>query len=138
MIESIMIQYDVCIRLCLVSLREGEEIGVALVRDGHDTKASISIAAKIGRSNHVPNTEELSGSGTERNVGTSKVVDGGLGQHCVVLELRLAEWRAVTRDQNELCWRRRQAHKRERANMSHIVSTRDLLSLTLQSPEREL
>ena len=102
MIESIMIQYDVCIRSCLVALREGEEIGVALVRDSHDTTASISIAAKIGKSNHVPNTEELSSSGTQRNVRARKVVHGRLREHSVVFNLGLAQRGRVPGDEDEL------------------------------------
>ena len=102
MVESIMIQYDVCIRLCLVALREGKEIGVALVRDGHDTTASISIAEKIGQSDHVPNTEELSSSGTQRNVRARKVVHGRLREHSVVFNLGLAQRGRVPGDEDEL------------------------------------
>ena len=50
----------------------------------------------------VPNTEELSGSSSKSDVGASKVVDSGLGEHGVVLNLRLAQGWAVTRDQDEL------------------------------------
>ena len=56
---------------------------------------------------NVPNTEELSGSGTKGNVGAGKVVDGSLGEHSVVLQLRLAQRGAVTRDQDKLSWRTR-------------------------------
>lgn len=51
---------------------------------------------------NVPDTEELSGSGTKGNVSTSKVVDGGLGEHSVVLKLRLAQRGSVARDQDQL------------------------------------
>ena len=60
-----------------------------------------------GVSRDIPNTEELSGSGTKGNVGAGKVVDGGLGEHSVVLQLRLAQRGAVTRDQDKLSWRTR-------------------------------
>ena len=55
-----------------------------------------------GMSLDVPNTEELSGSGTKGNVGAGKVVDGSLGEHSVVLQLRLAQRGAVTSDQDKL------------------------------------
>lgn len=51
---------------------------------------------------NVPNTEELSGSGSEGDVGSGVEVDGGLGEHGVVLNLRATERRAVTGDQDEL------------------------------------
>ena len=60
-----------------------------------------------GVSRYIPNTEELSGSGTKGNVGAGKVVDGSLGEHSVVLQLRLAQRGAVTRDQDKLSWRTR-------------------------------
>ena len=49
-----------------------------------------------------PNAEELSGGGAERDVGTREVVNGSLREHGVVLDLRLAEWWAVTGDEDEL------------------------------------
>lgn len=47
---------------CLLSitLSKSQEIGVSLVADSHDT-----------------NTEELSGSGPKRDIGTRKVVHAG-------------------------------------------------------------
>lgn len=51
---------------------------------------------------NIPDAEELSGSSTKSNVGTSKVVDGGLGEHGVVLKLRLAQRGGVARDQDQL------------------------------------
>lgn len=36
------------------------------------------------------------------HVGSSVVVDGGLGQHRVVLQLRLAQRRSVARDHDQL------------------------------------
>ena len=43
----------------------------------------------------IPDTEELSGSGTKGDVGTGEVVNRSLREHGVVLKLRLAEGRAV-------------------------------------------
>ena len=68
-------------------------------------------------------------------VVAGEVVDGGLGQHGVVLELRLAERGAVAGNEDKLSCRHARTEYR---NKGGIVSTRDLLSLTLQSPEREL
>ena len=53
------------------------------------------------------------------------MVNRGLGQHGVVLQFGLPQRRAVTSDQHELGYRLR------------LVSSRDLLSLTLQSPWEE-
>jgi hypothetical protein len=49
-----------------------------------------------------PDTEELAGGRAECDVRAGKVVDGGLREHGVVLNLRLAERRAVAGDQHEL------------------------------------
>ena len=57
--------------------------------------------------NHVPNTEQLSCRSAEGDVGAGEVVHGRLGEHGIVLELRLAQWGAVTRDQHKLGWRGR-------------------------------
>ena len=46
--------------------------------------------------------EVLSAGGTELDVGASVVVDTGLGQHGVVLNLRLAKRGAVTREDDQL------------------------------------
>ena len=50
----------------------------------------------------VPNTEELSSSGTQRNVRARKVVHGRLREHSVVLDLGLAQRGRVTGDKDEL------------------------------------
>ena len=63
---------------------------------------------------YIPNTEELSGSGTKSNVGTSKVVDGGLGEHGIVLKLRLAEGRGVARNQDQLGYMDENPHRAKR------------------------
>jgi len=46
--------------------------------------------------------EVLSAGSTELDVGASVVVNTGLGQHGVVLDLRLAKRGAVTRDDDQL------------------------------------
>ncbi len=53
-------------------------------------------------SGNLPDAEELTGSSTESDVGALVVVDGSLGKHGVVLDLRLAEGRGVGRDEHEL------------------------------------
>ncbi len=63
---------------------------------------------------NIPDAEEFSGSGTEGNVGTSKVVDGGLGEHGVVLKLRLAQRGGVARDQDQLGYSNRKNSKASR------------------------
>jgi hypothetical protein len=67
-------------------LGAGEDVGVSLVGDrdhGH--------------------TEELSASSSKITVGTGVVMDSALGKHGVVLNLRLAQRRAVGRDDDKLC-----------------------------------
>jgi len=73
-----------------------------------------------------PNPEEFPGGGSQGHVRTSKVVNRGLGQHGVVLQLRLPQGGAVPGDQHKLGCRLR------------LISSRDLLSLTLQSPGKEV
>ena len=131
-----MIQCDVCIRLCLVALREGKEIGVALVRDGHDTTASISIAEKIGQSDHVPNTEELSSGRTKCNVGTSEVMDRSLREHGVVFQLRLAERGAVAGNQDELGCRTKTCPRGEE-HAENTSSAQGTFSASRSSPRRD-
>ena len=63
----------------------GEEIRVTGVEDSQDT-----------------NSEELTSCGTESDVGSLEVVDGSLGEHGVVLELRLSQWRCVGGDEHQL------------------------------------
>lgn len=78
-----------CALLCLLqkSLRSdgGEEVGVTSVKDSQDT-----------------DTEELSGSGSQSDVGSLEVVDGSLGEHGVVLKLRLAQRWGVGGDEHQL------------------------------------
>jgi len=52
--------------------------------------------------NNVNLPEVLSAGGTELDVGAGVVVDTGLGQHGVVLDLGLAKRRAVTGDDDQL------------------------------------
>lgn len=62
-----------------------EQVTVSGILDGHDT-----------------DSVELTSGSTEVDIGTVVVVDVGLGEHGVVLDLRLSEGRAVFGDQNEL------------------------------------
>lgn len=50
----------------------------------------------------IPNTEELSGSSSKGDVRTSKVVDGSLGKHGVVLNLGFTERRTIASNEDEL------------------------------------
>ena len=68
-----------------------------------------------------PNAEKFPGSGSQGHVCTSEVVNRGLGQHGVVFQLGFSQWGAVAGDQHKLGYR------------SQLISSRDLLSLTLQS-----
>jgi hypothetical protein len=63
----------------------GEDFTVTLVSDGKDGSA-----------------EELTASGTELNVVAIVVMDRSLGKHGIVLDLGLAERRAVTSKDDEL------------------------------------
>ena len=71
-----------------------------------------------------PNTEKFPSSRAEGDIGTREMVYRGLRQHSIVLQLRFSQRWAVTSNKNKLSY-------------SYPVSTRDLLSLMLQSPERE-
>jgi hypothetical protein len=51
---------------------------------------------------NAPNTKELSRSGAESDVRSSKVVYCRFGQHGVVLDLGLAQRGAVASDENQL------------------------------------
>ena len=55
---------------------------------------------------NAPDTEQLASSSAERNVGTRKVVHGGLGEHGVVLKLGLAERGAIAGNEDQLGYRR--------------------------------
>ena len=68
-----------------LGLGDREEIGISGGLNGHDS-----------------NAEETSSGGSKGDVGSSVKVDGGLGEHGVVLELRAAEGRAVTTDDDQL------------------------------------
>ena len=71
--------------LSYLSLGDGEDVRVTSISDGHDG-----------------NTVELTARSTEIDVVAVEVVDVGLGQHSVVLQLRTAEGRAVGRNQQQL------------------------------------
>ena len=62
----------------------GEEVRVTGRLDRHDTDA-----------------EKLSGGSAESDVGSGVQVDGGLGEHGVVLELGATEGRAVAGDEHK-------------------------------------
>ena len=66
-------------------LSDGENVRVTSVGDGHDG-----------------NTVELTARGTEIDVVTMEVVDVGLRQHSVVLELRATKGGAVGRNEQQL------------------------------------
>lgn len=66
------------------------------------TEQSASAEHGAKEEHSLPDAEELSGSGTEGDVGAGVEVDGGLAQHGVVLNLGAAEGRAVSGDENEL------------------------------------
>lgn len=71
----------------------------------------------------LPNAEELSRSSSKRNVRPIEMVDMRLREHSIVLNLRLAQGRAVASNEHKLgCEPRRRQH-------------RDLLGITLQSLE---
>lgn len=91
--------------LSYLSLGDGEDIRITGVGDCHNG-----------------NTVELTARGTQIDVVTGVVVDIGLGQHSVVLQLRAAESRAVRRDQQELCLT--SSHSLENALQSESVFSR--------------
>ena len=66
-------------------LKGAEDIRVTSIDDGN------------GR-----HSEVLSASGTEIHAVALVVVDGGLGEHSVILELRLSQGRAVVGDEDQL------------------------------------
>ena len=62
----------------------------------------------------VPDAEELAGGGAKGDVRALEVVHGRLGQHGVVLELRLAEGRAVGGNEDKFsCKRQTRERKRQ-------------------------
>ena len=71
--------------LLFLFLRAGKDVGVTAIDDGED-------GAVV----------ELTAGGTKVGVVTRVVVDGGLGKHGKVLNLGLAEGRAVRGDENQL------------------------------------
>lgn len=66
-----------------------QDVGVTGIEDSHGGAA-----------------EELTASGTELNVVAIVVMDRSLGKHGIVLDLRLAERRAVTSKDDELGWKK--------------------------------
>ena len=72
-----------------------------------------------------PNAEKFASGSTQRHVRTSKVMNRCFGQHGVVLQLGLPQRRTVSGDQHKFGY------------IPRLISSRDLLSLTLQSPWKE-
>lgn len=75
------------------------------------------------QNSHGGTSEELTASSTELNVVTGEVVNLSLGQHGVVLELRLAERRGVSGNDDEL------GLSRSELLESRLVSEGDLSGL---------
>jgi len=71
--------------LCPGDFGDAEEVTISGIGDGHDT-----------------DTEKFSRSSAKGYIGSRKVVYGRLGQHGVVLDFRLAQWRAVSGDEDQL------------------------------------
>jgi len=71
--------------LCCRALGDAEQVTITGISDGHDT-----------------NTEELPRSSSKSYISPRKVVYCRLGQHGVVLNLRLAQWGAVAGDKDQL------------------------------------
>lgn len=78
---------------------EHKRISLTVIENVHTTRANTHQDAYMLMKN-LP--EVLSAGGTELDVGASVVVDTGLGQHSVVLNLRLAKRGAVTGEDNQL------------------------------------
>ena len=71
--------YEEVLLLC-GTLSHGEKVTVTRVGDGHDTSGSKS-ASRLGSARekmYVPDTEELSSSGTERDISAGEVVHRSL------------------------------------------------------------
>lgn len=64
---------------------DGEKVRVTSRLNRHDTVPSRQFSLGWIGSSDIPNSEELSGSGSKGDVGSSVEVDGGLGEHGVVL-----------------------------------------------------
>ena len=106
-------------------LSNRQKITVTGVSNGHHARPGyVRDAMERGEilGGNLPNTKKLPGSGPQGHICTSKVMNGGLGQHGVVFQLRFPQWGTVTSDQHKFGYGLR------------MISSRDLLSLTLQSP----
>lgn len=103
----------------------------------------------------LPDAEETSSGRSKSDVGSSVKVDGRLGEHGVVLELRAAESGAVTTDQDKLGLRRwkvksqlqrarvvpkpkRNSQRPARMALRVLLSPREYLPLLMTSARREL
>ena len=94
----------------------------------------VSTNTRKDQESDIPDTEQLSGSGTEGNVGASKVVNRSLGEHSVVLKLRLAERGAVAGNEDKLGYKT--AH-REPRKRNRVLLAQGTFSASRSSPRRE-
>ena len=83
--------------MCSQQRRQKRLKSASLVLEGTENIRVTSVGNGHGR-----DTEVLSASGTEVQAVALIVVDGGLGEHGVVLELRLSQGRAVVGDEDQL------------------------------------
>ena len=86
-------------------LKGGENVRVTLVNDSNDRRAI-----------------DLSAGNTKILVGTGKMMDAALAQHGVVLKLRLAQRRAVTRNDDKFGLSGAQSG--ERLLVAHLIFAR--------------
>lgn len=83
--------------MCSQQRRQKRHKSASLVLEGTENIRVTSVGNGHGR-----DTEVLSASGTEVQAVALIVVDGGLGEHGVVLELRLSQGRAVVGNEDQL------------------------------------
>ena len=80
--------------------------------------------------NSLPNSEEFTGGSSKGDVGSSEEVDGGLGEHRVVLQLGSSEGRQVTGEQEEL------GLSRSESSQAGLVTEGVLSGLDLRAGEK--
>lgn len=96
----------VVLHLLCVTLSEVEQVRVPLVADCHHTGQGVR-SVIVAQIKVIPNAEELSGSSPKSDVGATKVVHGGFGEHSIILELRLAQGGTIASDQDKLGYKKR-------------------------------